>query len=193
MSATTNLLSRRNNIQQLTINIATREKFISSGLIQGAPDSNGFDQLHLPAGQNLRLTNPNCVFKQIPNKVDSVAFLEYLGVKREVAGRIFGDASGRTHGMIDGEALYNQVKLYAQQLITTLDNQSFTTDLISDVNRQIHIGNQVPATMDSYRATYANNKPFKDLTNLDYLYKIFLARIANLICLDRAINEYMQS
>lgn len=193
MSATTYLLSRLSNPQQLTISVATREKFVSSGIIKGAPDSKGFDHLTFPNNKNLRLDNPNCIFDKIPYEVNGTAFLEYLGVQSEVAIKIFNDAFVRTHGVTDGEALFNQVKLYAEQLSTTLDENSFTKDVITDVMRLMHMATQVPAIMNSYRANSAANKPFHLLTELDYLVKILLERIANLLCLSRAIDQYIQS
>lgn len=193
MSATTYLLSRLSNPQQLTISLATREKFISSGIIKGAPDNKGFDHLTFPNNKILRLDNPNCLFDKVPYGVDGTAFLEYLGVKSEVATKIFNDAFVRTHGVVDGESLFNQLKLYAEQLPTTLDENTFTTDVIADVMRLKHMATQVPGIMNSYRTNSAANKAFHLLTLLDYLVKIFLERIANLLCLPRAIDEYIQS
>lgn len=193
MSSISYLLSRNNNLQQLTLAPSTKEKFISSGIFQGETDEDGFDKLTLPNNKNLRLDFPNCIFNRIPNTVNSTAFLEYLGVKPEVAKQIFTSTSVSTHGMVDGEALFHQLRLFAQGLENTLNPTYFTTDLISDVNRLKHSASQVPGIMNNYLAQATTNKSFNDLTNYDYLSKIYSERIANLLCLGRAINEYINN
>lgn len=193
MSAINYLLSQNSNPQQTTLNPFTKQKFIANGILKGETDKNGFDKLTFPNNKHLRLDFPNCIFKMIPNKVNNTAFLEYLGVKTQVAKNIFTSASQRTHGMVDGEALLNQLKLFAQGLKTTLDATYFTTDLISDVNRLKHSASQTPTLMDYYRANSTNNKHFNQLTNFDYLSKIYSERISNLVCLERAINDYIST
>lgn len=190
MSTTSYLLSRNSNPEQFTISRATLDKFIASGILQGQSDINDFLPLNLPANRNLRTAFPNCIFDKIPNRVDTMAFLEYLGANKETAKKILADTDLRTHGMTDGEALLNQLRFFAQGLGNTLDETFFTADVISDVNRLKHNASQTPGIMNQYLAQSTSNKTVGALTNYDYLSKIFSDRIANLISLDRAIDLY---
>lgn len=190
MSSTSYLLSRQSNPEQFTMSRATLDKFIANGILQGQPDINKFLPLNLPANRNLRTAFPNCIFGRIPEKVNTTAFLEYLGTKNETAKKILADTNLRTHGMTDGEALLNQLRFFAQGLGKTLDERFFTADIISDVNRLKHNASQTPGIMNQYLAQSTSNKTIGALTNYDYLSKIFSDRIANLISLDRAIDLY---
>lgn len=192
MSTASYLLSRFSNPEQLTISRATREKFIVSDIFQGETDSDGFDHLTLAPNKNLRTDFPDCIFDKIPSKVNNTAFLEYLGVKNATAEKILSDTCLRTHGMIDGEALLHQLRLFAIGLENILDEKFFTKDLIADVNRLKHNSSQIPAIMSQYLAQSTSNTTFDQLTNYDYLSKIFSDRIANLNSLDRAVDHYVK-
>lgn len=191
MSTTNYLLSRHSNPEQLTISHATKQKFIASGIFQEKTDSNGFDHLTIPASKYLRIDFLNCIFNKIPNKLNTTAFLEYLGVKNATAKKILTDTSVRTHGMTDGESLLHQLRSFAGGLGNTLDSKFFTDDIISDVNRLKHMASQTPALMNNYLAHSTSKNRFSELTDFDYLSKIYSERIANLNCLDRAIDQYL--
>lgn len=193
MSLISYLLSQNTNPQQLSIAQSTKEKFIIASVMLGKTDEKGFDHLTLPENKHLQIDFPNCIFDKIPYKLDSTSFLEYLGVKHETSRQLFIATSLRTHGVFDGEALFHQLRLFAEGLEKTLDETFFTEDLISDVNRLKHAASQTPGIMNNYRALATANKHFHELTDLDYLLKIYSERIANLLCLDRAINQYLNS
>lgn len=189
MSSTNYLLSRYSNVNQLTLQPLTRDKFIASAIINKTDDE-GFDQLTLPDNIYLKIDYPNCIFNKIPNKLNTQAFLQYLGLKSDYATQLFIDTSLKMHGVLDGEALLNQLKSFAKGLTNPLDGLSFYADLISDVNRTIYSASQVPARMNGYLAKTIPSRTFDQLTKLDYLFKVFSDRIANLVCLDRAIEQF---
>lgn len=193
MSTANYLLSRHHNPKQFTLTRATRDKFIASDIFQGQTDSDGFDHLTLTPNKNLRTDFPDCIFDKIPNKVNSTAFLKYLGVNNATAERILSDTCLRTHGMVDGEALLHQLRLFASGLGNILDDKFFTKDLIADVNRLKHKSSQTPAIMNQYLAQSTSKTIFAELTNYDYLSKIFSDRVANLNSLDRAVDYYVKN
>lgn len=189
MSSTTYFLSRLTNISQTTLSRPTREKFITSSIIQSEPNNEGFDDLLLLDSKNLKIDFPNCIFNKIPSNVNTQAFLQYLGLKDDSARQVFNDAIQRTHGILDGEALYNQIKGLALEYPS--NKSSFKDDVISDLNRLIHSASQTPGKMNDYITRVKPGSSFSDLKESDYLVEIFFQRIANLRCLDRAITKYL--
>lgn len=189
MSSTSYFLSRLSNTSQTTLSRPTREKFIAASIIQPEPNSEGFDILLLSGSKNLKIDFPNCIFDKIPSNVNTLAFLQYLGLKDDSARQVLDDAVQRTHGVLDGEALYNQIKGFALEYPS--NKSSFKDDIISDLNRLIHSASQTPGRMNNYLARVKPGSSFGDLKERDYLVEIFFERITNLRCLDRVITNYL--
>lgn len=189
MSLTYNFLSGLTNISQLTMSQATRQKFISAGVISGT-QNNGFDDLRLPDNKNLKLAYPDCIFNKIPYKVNTVAFLVYLGLKEDSARKVFNDAVQRTHGVnLNGEDLWNQLLLYTEDYPSI--KSCFRDDINVDIRRLEEKASQTPAIMNSYIARVKPGSAFADLKPKGFAREIFNRGIANLLGLDQSINQYL--
>lgn len=209
-----NFLSPLSNFNQLIFNYDIRQKLCAHKIIEFFPNSHGFDLLVLPANTHLQTTFPYCTFDKVPYKIDTKAFIEYLGIHPTLAEEIFCKAARRTHGVINGEILLNEVRIYMEESInkenifwqkafgigvspgsvdnnTIMDWLAIDDDIIVEVNRLMYKASRTPDKMKDYLNQEKPDKVFKDLELVDYIIQIFLQRVENLICLEQVLKKYM--
>lgn len=213
-SSRINFLSPLSNFDQLIFTYETRQKLCANKIIEFFPNNLGFDLLALPANTHLQTTFPNCVLDKVPYKINTKAFIEYLGIHPTLAEEIFCQAARKTHGIINGEILLNELKIYVEESINeenifwqksfgvgvlpdSLDNNTimgwlaFDEDIIVEVNQLMYAASQIPDKMKDYLNQEKPDKVFEDLKLVDYIIQIFLQRVENLICLEQVIKKYM--
>lgn len=174
---------------QSTLSDATITKFIAHRIIfDKEADDQGFFDITLPAGNNLKINYPDTIFNKIPEKINTLAFVLYLGFKNDSASKVFLNAS-LASGNLDGYCIFNQAKSFAQDLTNSLDEAHYDEILRADVRRLEHRASQSPGLINPYLAR--SGKTFNQMTRLDYLFEIWYQRVSNLQCLGRAIDKFV--
>lgn len=207
-------LSSVTNNGQRVLGINTRTTLVDRKIIPLNPNNRGFDVLTLPENANIQVTFPDCLVYEIPFRMNSNAFLEYLGINPVRAAEMFARISRDNQGIVDGEILYSHIKIHVGESLNEdgkiwqdgfekgdLPNQvppdiimnwlGFQESFIADFNRLKVSASQAPGIMDDYLIDEASNKAFRDMDLIDYIFATLFCRITNLRSFNRAMKVYL--
>lgn len=112
-----NFLSPLSNFNQLIFTYEIRQRLCANKIIGFFSNNLGFDLLAVPANTHLQIIFPNCVLDKVPYKINTKAFIEYLGIHPTLTEEIFCKAARKTHGITNGEILLNKLKIYVEEFI----------------------------------------------------------------------------
>lgn len=208
-------LSPVTNNNQLVITLKTRQELVDRRIIPLESNDKGFDVLRLPRNANIPILFPDCSFRQVPFRLNTEAFLEYLGIKPRLTTDICNAILWNNYGVMDGEILYKQIKIHIGESLndksdrwknkfkkgvllhhvppnTLMNWIGFQENFIADFNRLKLLASQTPTTMDYYIAEEALTKAFGDLDSIDYIFATLLRRVANLKSLNPALQVYLE-
>lgn len=198
---------------QLVLHIDTRERLIDNRLLEPYANDKSFDSI--TEGITFQLPFPKYDFIYIPLRLDSLAYLRYLGLEEWKARRIYDRAKDKAENnneKFNGVMLFLEIEIQIRRqeveenswkdqfidevLPFTKDGDElmtylgFTSDFISDMNRLWQDTKKDSTYMIEYAKEVAT-KDFESLDILDYMTATLLQRKANINSFEEAAVVYL--
>lgn len=216
MSRYENFLSLTINISQRILTLATRERLVNEGIINERPNEKGFDIIILPKDGIMPVTYRDCQFRDVPYKLTSRAFLEYLGIKDTLSHGILWKIFCENESNVDGKIIINHLKTYIKESLdengekwqnkfgqgvspnslpvstTIMDYLGFNDTFYPDLLRLKVESFRDPTLINYYREEEESTQSFRNLTMTDYILATLLRRLENLRSFEHAAKIYLE-